>query len=111
MWQVVTDIECNKCHTIYQNTDRGMSILVNNTYLSICPKCTKEVAEMMGFTSENITKHFALIKKANTKRNFQNELEQGERCFKCERKFTGQEPRVRESTASNVKSWHVQCYE
>lgn len=85
--------------------------MVDSVYLSICTKCTEEVASLMGLTPDKITKTLAGIKKAQTENNRLYAIEHGDLCFKCEKGFKEGAPRARESTASNVKSWHLECYE
>lgn len=112
MLQLIQDIECNRCHEVYKsNENRVMSVMVDHTYLSICPKCTKEVAALMGLTPENITKQLSLIKYAETENNRQYDIEHGNVCKKCEKIFNPNEPRVRLDASSNILSWHLACYE
>ena len=110
--QLIQDIECNRCHKNYKNHEhRVMSIVVDHTFLSICPVCTKEIAALMGFTPDEITKHLAMIKYAKTEDNRQYAINHGERCAECEEPFFAEEARIRESNASNVKAWHIKHYE
>ena len=112
MFQLISDIECNKCHAVYKtNAPKVMTLMVDNVCLSICPKCTKEVANLMGYTPENITKELAHIKLAETENNKKRAIEWGEVCSKCEKKFVNDEVRVREGNSSNVPSYHLSCFE
>lgn len=88
-----------------------MAVLIDSCYLSICPTCTKEVAAMMGFTPENITKILGGIRRAQTENNRIYNIESGVNCVGCGERFKEGEARVRGSQASNVKSWHMNCYE
>lgn len=108
--QRIYDLECNRCHGTYESTERTMSITVQYCILSICPKCTDEVAALMGFTKEEISKQLCQIKEAETENNRKNRIKDGEVCKKCHVKFGWSEARVRKSNASNVLAWHVACY-
>ncbi len=109
--QRVEDYTCNRCGGLYSNMERRtMSITVEYVSLAICAKCTEEVAALMGFSAEEITKKLALIKRAETENNHQYAIEHGDLCKVCEKGFKEGEPRIRKNTASNVKSWHLTCY-
>lgn len=111
MFQSITDLECNRCHGIYKSNERGMSVMMQHCYLAICPSCTQEVATLMGFTPENITKELANIRRADTEQNRLQAIEQGDVCKGCEKSFLQKEPRVRLNNASNILAWHIECYE
>ena len=108
------DVECNRCHNVYQTFagERELAILIEHTYLSICPKCSLEVAKAMGYGDlDDMKKQLAKIKEANTENNRKRKIEEGNLCKKCEGPFYEGEPRIRKSVASNVESWHIDCYE
>lgn len=110
MFHRIEDIECNKCGKPYQNTHSDvMSIMYSHCILSICPKCTEEVANLMGFTKDEITKKLAMIKKADTENNRLYAIEHGEVCGECKIAFHQGEYRVREDNCSNTKAWHLKC--
>lgn len=106
----VLDIECNRCHQPYKNTERGMAVLFHHSYFSICPTCTKEVAALMGFTEAELNKQMGLIKEAETENNRKLRIKEGSVCFECHKKFGWDEPRVGEDNASNTPRWHIACY-
>lgn len=111
MFQELVDYECRRCKAIYQNNDRKFSVLYGNCYLSVCNKCTAEIADMMGFTKDNLLKELSLIKEAETENNKKRRLENGTVCNKCGNKFAEGDARVREGSSSNIESWHLNCYE
>lgn len=107
------DVECNRCHKVYPTFtgEQELSILIHHVYLSICPECSIEVAKAMGYGDlEDMRKKLVLIKEADTKRNHKRKIDDGSLCKKCEKGFAQDEPRVRKSIASNVHSWHIDCY-
>lgn len=110
MYQVIYDIECNRCKAVYKSSERTMSITVQHCIMSICPKCTQEVADLMGFTKENISKELCLIREAETEHNRKRRIDNGDVCKKCEKKFKEGVPRIRSSVASNTEAWHLECY-
>lgn len=113
MYQRIVDMKCPRCEAVYPShkTRGSMAILIDHVYLSICPKCTKEIAEMMGYTSENITKTLAQMKEADTERNKQRYIDEGIVCKKCLVKFEWNHPRVKNDDCSNTPAWHPECYE
>lgn len=111
MYQIVRDIECNRCHETYQDHERTLAVMYGHSYFSICPKCTEEIATLMGYTKDTLTKHLSLIKEAETENNKKRRLEEGVVCRKCENRFAEGEPRIRKSSSSNVESWHIKCYD
>lgn len=84
--------------------------MVGHVYLSVCPKCTEEIAVSMGYTSENITEILAGIERADTERNKQNKIDQGYVCKQCLIEFKNEEPRVKHDDCSNTYAWHIKCY-
>lgn len=109
--QRIIDLECRRCHGVYQSTDRNqMSIVVNNCFLSICPRCTDEVATLMGFTKEKILDELGGMKRAETENNRLEAIDHGDVCFKCHKPFPHDTPRIRKGNASNIESWHIDCY-
>lgn len=107
---LIEDIECNRCHKTYQNTERGMAIMYHHAYFSICPACTKEVAAMMGFTEEKLLMEMGRIKEAETENNRLKRIKEGSVCFECHKKFGWTEARVGDDNASNTPRWHIACY-
>lgn len=109
--QRIEDLECRRCKGIYQTNDRQvMSVMVDHTFLSICPKCTTEVAALMGYTPDKITWELAGMKRAQTENNKKYDYEHGNVCYKCHKPFATH-ARIREDNASNTKAWHIECYE
>ena len=112
MFERITDLDCNRCHGTYGSNDGDvLQVLYRHCFFSICPKCTEEVAGLMGFTKEELLSQYSQIKEAETENNKQHHIESGDLCKKCEKAFEAKEPRVREDYASNVESWHLNCYE
>lgn len=106
------DLECSRCKAIYKNTDdKVLVVMYHYAMFSICPKCTGEVAALMGYTKEVLMSELSLIKEAETKNNRKRRTEEGIVCAKCELKFKENEARVGTSIARNTKKYHLDCYE
>ena len=115
-------VECNKCHEPYQTeTNEGkMSILFNNTYLSICPKCTDEVVKLMGYTKESINKELARINELISEEKIERELRWGERCRGCKAPFERhhhkhmirhKDPYEKIGVVREYDYYHTSCYQ
>ena len=112
MFERIVDIECNRCAGTFQsNEEDTLAVLYNHCYFSICPRCTEEVAALMGFSKEALVKKMLALKEAETENNKKRHREDGTVCARCDLEFAEGEPRIRKSTASNVESWHMDCYQ
>lgn len=107
------DVTCNRCDKTYPTYtgERELSILFHHTFFSICPECSLEVVKAMGYKDvDHIRKLLTGIKEAETENNRKRRVDNGEVCGVCTSRFQEETPRVRESIASNVPAWHLECY-
>lgn len=108
----IEDLECNRCHAIYHTDDKVLSVMYGYTFFAVCPACSTEIAEAMGYSLETITGLLSKIKSAETENNRLRNIDWGYVCGKCEVKFKEDEPRVCESSdVTNQKKYHLTCYQ
>ena len=110
MYQLIRDVECNKCGAIYKSNEREMTVQVGHVFLSICPKCTDEVAGLMGLDKDTITEKLAQIKYAETEANKKWNIDNGLVCKACGMDLERKVWRVRQGNASNIPAYHVECF-
>lgn len=109
----IEDIECNRCKGIYEypTHKKQLAVMVGHVYLSVCPKCTDEIATLMGYTTENIMNILSGMERADTERNRQNYIDEGYVCKTCLKKFKNNEARIKHDDCTNTYAWHIECYD
>lgn len=108
---IIQDLICPRCKSVFENVAKTISIMYGYMVFSICPKCTGEVAGLMGYTEESLLTELGKMQDAETVKNRQYDINNGTRCAKCEAPFAEHGPRVSSEDYDNCKKYHLACYE